>query len=177
MSDKSTRTKKKFAILVGLGIIAAAFVGLVAGNEYVGWRLGSAAVKGSGPGNPHEVGLLKAGEMFPDVELFDLEGNRVSTHQFIGKKSTVVMFMIVDCAPCTQAIDQWKTYTDTLSADLQLVGICVAEVKQARAYSEESDIPFALYCDTDLSFHSNYEISRFPSLVGLSANGDIEFMQ
>jgi peroxiredoxin Q/BCP len=72
-----------------------------------------------------EMGKVKIGDIAPDFELKDKDGNRVKLSGFRGEKSVVVYFYPKDETPgCTaQACSFRDSYEDFKEAGAEVIGI------------------------------------------------------
>jgi len=164
---------KKAMILYGLAIIAVAFIGVVAGNWFVQWRQEKPVEITLENWEINNSSALKKGDLFPDEQLVSLEGDTVMATSIFGGQKTLILFIATGCHACGMAVESWKKEVDNLPADVLVWGIGVGAVDGLRAYKESTGFPFPLYCDVDIMYAQQYDLSTFPSVVGLDTDGKV----
>lgn len=161
--------------LYGLGFIVVAFVGVLAGNWFVQWRQKQA------PGETLESWLtdnrtaLRQGEPFAAVELSDLQGNVVNTADLVRGHKTLVLFLSSGCKSCSEAVARWKEDIKELPADVSVFGISPGDSVEVQNYRDKLDISFPLYSDSGYMFMQQYDVTAFPSVFCLDAEGRVLF--
>lgn len=96
-----------------------------------------------------EMGKVSIGDVAPDFELPDKDGNMVKLSDFRGEKSVVVYFYPKDETPgCTaQACSFRDSYQDFTDAGAEVIGIS-SDGKTAHAgFAENHRLPFILLSD------------------------------
>lgn len=173
----SAKISTKSVILLGALFIAVAFIGVLAGNWFVGLRRAKAFNEARPGMRPWTECKLHEGDVFPSVELLGLDGNPIITDSIIPGKKSIMLFLSISCHPCTEAIESWKEYEDKLPPDLQIFGICCTDYEYAEVYKKKTGFPFPLYCDTANRFPKHFGLRAFPSMVGLNEDGRIIFVR
>ncbi len=163
----------KSIILYGLAIIVVAFVGVLAGNWFVNWRQGDQQSAAYGDVN---MSLLKIGEAFPVEELVDLDSNIVSTGDFAAGKPALILFISPGCEPCKMALDVWAGEIPEISDKVSVFAIAAGDVSDIVAYKAKIGVDFPVYCDVDYLFPQQYDITSFPSIVGVTKNRLVAFV-
>lgn len=168
----------KAAVLYGLAIIVVAFIGVVLGSWFVEWKQSRnlPAAVGLDEWQSINRSLLKEGDPFPVEELLDMDSNVVTTDSVIPGKKTLVLFLSPGCEPCAMAIEAWKKSVDTAPEDLALIGIAAGDLADVRAYRDQHEIPFPVYCDSYMLYAQQYEITAFPTLIGLNEAGQVKLV-
>jgi len=164
-------------VLIGLAVIAVAFLGVTAGLWFVNWRQDQAYDQQVQAMRHGEGSLFQPGDFFPAVELVDLSGNSDNIAVLAHGQKTLMLLMSIGCDPCTEAIQTWKQDADKSPSDLQVLGICQGDFEYAQVYKKKTGFPFPLYCDTGHVFPAECGLDVFPSVVGLTADGRVAFLR
>ena len=170
---KKLEINAKTAVLYGLAVIVVAFVGVLAGNWFVRWQN-----QGYEPVTPDnwEMGnrtALNRGDQFPVENLFTLTGDTVSFADLLEPKTTLLLFLSPGCGPCKMAISSWKEEADDVAGRFNVIGIAAGAIDEVAAYAKDNEFPFPMYCDADLLYVQQYDLSSFPTLVGLNDSGQV----
>ena len=96
-----------------------------------------------------EMGKVNVGDMAPDFELKDKDGNKVKLSSYRGKKSVVVYFYPKDETPgCTaQACSFRDSYQDFTDAGAEVIGISSDGSSSHAGFAENHRLPFVLLSD------------------------------
>ena len=96
-----------------------------------------------------EMGKVNIGDMSPDFELKDKDGNLVKLSDFRGEKSVVVYFYPKDETPgCTaQACSFRDSYQDFTDAGAEVIGISSDGSSSHSGFAENHRLPFILLSD------------------------------
>ena len=96
-----------------------------------------------------EMGKVNVGDIAPDFELKDKDGNRVKLSGFRGEKSVVVYFYPKDETPgCTaQACSFRDSYEDFKEAGAEVIGISSDGSGSHTGFAENHRLPFILLSD------------------------------
>jgi len=95
------------------------------------------------------MGKVKVGDMAPDFDLKDKDGNPVRLSDFRGKKSVVVYFYPKDETPgCTaQACSFRDRYEDFKEAGAEVIGISSDGTSSHAGFAKHHRLPFILLSD------------------------------
>ena len=98
---------------------------------------------------PKDMGKVKVGDMAPDFELKDKDGNLVKLSSFRGEKSVVVYFYPKDETPgCTaQACSFRDSYEDFKEVGAEVIGISSDGSSSHTGFAENHRLPFILLSD------------------------------
>lgn len=93
---------------------------------------------------------LKKGDLIPDFELEDQEGNLFRSMDHKGERPIVVFFYPKDHTPgCTKEVcafrDQYEDFTD---AGVVVVGISADTMASHKRFANKHSLPFPLLSDT-----------------------------
>jgi len=169
-----SRTGNIFLII---GVIAAAFLGVVAGTEFISWRKKSHYYKKVEGLQEGESTLLRKGNQFPQVELVGLDRTSTSTQKLGEGANVLYLFLSVGCDPCTEAIKSWIKFEGKIADNVKVYGLCEDDVDYTKVYVEKTGFPFPVYCDTNYVFSAQYDMDVYPSAVGVNSDGTIAFVQ
>ncbi|UCG62086.1 MAG: redoxin domain-containing protein [Candidatus Zixiibacteriota bacterium] len=174
MSEKQSIGVKS-AILYGIAIIVVAFIGVVLGNWFVEWRRSSQM-----PPRPElkdwqmaNRSSLEFNDPFPSEELLDLDSNTVSIDSLIAGRKVLVVMISPGCQPCAMAIKSWRSQLETLPADFTLLAIAGDEIAEMRTYRDEHNVPFPIYCDPAMLYTQQYDLTTFPTVIGVNEEGNV----
>lgn len=118
--------------------------------------------------------LLHAGDAFPDVALEDAAGNGLSTTDLLANAGGVVLFIDLECPPCTDMCLRWQRAIDAgvIPAD-QVIGVTNQTTEVAETYRSEHGLRFDIYHDPGGVFRHEYDVSRFPLEVVVGESGRV----
>ncbi len=158
-------------IIIGLTALAATLVlGVVIGQvlSLQSQRQQFAQVKASAP-RP----TFKLDDPFPSVDLSIGDEAFVLTDELLTE-GAVVLFMDLDCAPCTELARQWdEAVTGGEVAAGRVFGITAYPEEAITAYRNDNDIKLPIYHDYDNVFMHDYDVRVFPTEVIVSADGNV----
>ncbi len=119
---------------------------------------------------------LTEGSGFPDVALIDEAGNPVQSRQLLGEQGTIVLFLEPGCPPCETMSDRWQGMIDDGKlGDIKLISISFAPISQVSKYKIEHGLRFEAYADTSYTFVQKYDVTNYPLMVALDADGNIRW--
>jgi peroxiredoxin len=123
---------------------------------------------------PAPTSLLKKGEPFPDV-VVQLSGDFASyTSTLLSPRGGVVLFLDLECPPCTDMAAKWQAILDEEEVeDLNVLGIANHPLHIIEGYTAEHGIRFPVVADTSHTFLREYKVDRFPLEVIVSRRGTI----
>ncbi|MCF8461868.1 MAG: peroxiredoxin [Flavobacteriales bacterium] len=104
------------------------------------------------------MGKVSVGDMAPDFELKDKDGNVVKLSSFRGKKSVVVYFYPKDETPgCTaQACSFRDSYEDFKEVGAEVIGISSDGSSAHSGFAENHRLPFILLSDSTGKVRKEY---------------------
>ena len=175
MADVNKLSVKTMIIYAAV-VMVVAFVGVVAGNWFVEWRRGSSDGPSIEGWLADNRSALLMGDEFPNEEVMALDGTIDSTGNLVRGSKTLVLFLSPGCKPCEMAIEMYKEEFDQLSPEVRVIGLCTGDTTEARAYQAETGFPFPMYCDQYYLFAQQYDVSQFPSMAGVTADGRVSFL-
>jgi thioredoxin-dependent peroxiredoxin len=119
---------------------------------------------------------LTAGQMAPEFEAKDQNGNTIKLSDYRGKK-VVLYFYPKDNTPgCTaQACDLRDNYDALLKAGFVVLGVSSDDEKSHLKFIEKQNLPFPLIADTDLKVHEKYGTWAEKSMYGRKYMGTLRY--
>ncbi|MFB6210152.1 MAG: peroxiredoxin [Halobacteriales archaeon] len=102
--------------------------------------------------------MLSRGELAPDFELPNQDGDPVALSDYSGERVVLYFYPRADTRGCTIEAkdfrDHWDAFVD---ADVTVLGISNDPVEDLAAFAEKYDLPFELLSDEDGAVASAYE--------------------
>ena len=93
--------------------------------------------------------MLKIGDRMPDFEVVDQDGNKVSSKDFIGKKTVVYFYLKDNTSGCTaEACSIRDNYEALIAKGYNVVGVSKDSAASHRKFIEKYELPFTLLSDT-----------------------------
>lgn len=154
--------------LVVLVVVLVGVAGLVAGR---GLRASRA------PQGPFSRAELRPGfeidDPFPDVVV---EGERragFTTGELVAK-GAVVLFLDLECPPCTDVAISWQALVESGREVPPIVGISGSDPDRIAGYREEMGLTFPIYSDRSRRFQSDWNVRQYPLQVIVDRDGTVE---
>lgn len=115
------------------------------------------------------------GNTAPDINLTDLEGNKIVLSELQGKR-VVLDFWATWCPPCRKEIPHFIELRSTSGPDeLVIIGISSESVEVIKAFAEKQKINYPLVSMSDDKLPEPYsEIVSIPTTFFIDENGIIE---
>lgn len=115
---------------------------------------------------------LKAGDVAPDFNVNDQDGNTVSLSDYKGKK-VVLYFYPKDNTPgCTaESCNLRDNYSALQSAGYEVLGVSTDSEKSHQKFIEKQSLPFTLLADTEKEIHEKYGTWVEKSMYGRTYMG------
>ena len=93
--------------------------------------------------------MLKIGDRMPDFEVVDQDGNKVSSKDFIGKKTVVYFYPKDNTSGCTaEACSIRDNYEALIAKGYNVVGVSKDSAASHRKFIDKYELPFTLLSDT-----------------------------
>jgi peroxiredoxin len=109
---------------------------------------------------------LAPGNTFPDAPVQTEDGETRMTRALLEGKGGVVIFVDVECAPCSVMT---RRYQDALDhgglAAVPVLGISAAPLDAIRSYRAAKGLTFPVYCDATSAFAREYGVASYPLLL------------
>lgn len=102
--------------------------------------------------------MLSRGELAPDFELHNQNGDPVALSDFSGEYVVLYFYPRADTRGCTIEAkdfrDNWEQFAD---ANITVLGVSNDPVEDIEAFAEKYDLPFELLSDPEGAVASAYE--------------------
>ena len=93
--------------------------------------------------------MLKIGDRMPDFEVVDQDGNKVSSKDFIAKKTVVYFYPKDNTSGCTaEACSIRDNFEALIAKGYNVVGVSKDSAASHRKFIEKYELPFTLLSDT-----------------------------
>ena len=117
---------------------------------------------------------LEVGQIAPDFEIENQDGELISLSQFRGKK-VVLYFYPKDSTPgCTaQARNLRDHYQDLLEQNFIVLGISTDTEKRHQNFIKKNELPFPLLADTEKKVHELYDTWQLKKFMGREFMGTV----
>lgn len=115
---------------------------------------------------------LTDGDKAPDFEGIDQNGDKVSLHDFKGKKVILYFYPKDDTPGCTtQSCNLRDNYQDLINRGFQVVGISTDGVKSHKKFEAKYKLPFPLIADEDKKIVDLYGVWGEKKFMGKTYMG------
>ena len=117
---------------------------------------------------------LTIGQVAPDFEAKDQDGNVLKLSDFRGQK-VVLYFYPKDSTPgCTaQACNLRDNYQALTDAGYVILGISPDSEKRHQNFIKKNELPFTLICDEDKAVHELYDTWKLKKFMGREYMGTV----
>ncbi|GAB3257348.1 thioredoxin-dependent thiol peroxidase [Larkinella harenae] len=110
---------------------------------------------------------LQVGDVAPDFETRDQNGNPVRLSDFRGKKVVLYFYPKDDTPGCTaEACSLRDNYEHLQKAGYEVLGVSVDDEKSHQKFIKKYNLPFALLADTDHTIVEAYGVWQEKSMYG-----------
>ena len=167
---ENIQLNKKTLVILFLGVLLTAFLGVMAGSYFMQMR----AEK------PHKAGeklKLKVGQIFPDYNFNSLAGERNQLYQLLDGKKAVLLFISTDCGACGPETQKWSVSYPQTSSQYAVLGIASEIPGAIKEYQTSHNLSFPLFYDSLGKFTDEYKIDAYPTLIGLNEKKEIVFIE
>ncbi len=162
-------------VLAGVGTLFMAFLGVMAGNQYLSWRESADLQDRLADAAAGESSALRPGQQLPSVTIVGTEGVTTDILSFSRDADLFIVFLSISCEPCTESVRAFGE--GTRNGEIRVVGVCEDDVEYANVYAEKNAIPFSVFSDTGSIFFEQYGVNVFPTVVGVHRGGEIAFVR
>jgi thiol-disulfide isomerase/thioredoxin len=173
--SREIRITRRELILYSIAFLVVAFVGVLLGNWFITSHQ-ARAYERQVLTRPPATATIKSGDIFPAMELTDLDGRSVSTSALINGHKTLLILLSPGCEPCALAIAEWQEYKNKIPDDLSIIGVVNIEPDPALLYISDNGFPFSVFCDTANILAVDYGLVGFPTIVGIDDKGKVIFI-
>ena len=118
--------------------------------------------------------MLKIGDRMPDFEVVDQDGNKVSSKDFIGKKTVVYFYPKDNTSGCTaEACSIRDNYDALIAKGYNVVGVSKDSAASHRKFIEKYELPFTLLSDTSTQMLQTFGAWGEKKMYGKTVLGTI----
>ena len=115
--------------------------------------------------------MLKEGDVAPDFETRDENGNTVKLSDLRGQKVALYFYPKDDTPGCTKEACSFRDNHSTLADNgIQVLGVSLDDEASHQAFISKYNLPFTLLADTD------HKVSEAYGVYGEQTWGDKKFM-
>jgi len=115
--------------------------------------------------------MLKEGDVAPDFETRDENGNPVGLSDFRGQKVALYFYPKDDTPGCTKEACSFRDNYSTVEADgIKVLGVSLDDEASHQAFISKYNLPFTLLSDTD------HSVSEAYGVYGEQTWGDKKYM-
>ncbi len=116
--------------------------------------------------------MLSVGEIAPDFELSDQNGETVRLSDYRGERVVVYFYPRADTPGCTTEACNFRDRLDEFEGrDVHVFGISDDPVDDLAAFAEKYDLPFRLLSDEDGEVASQYDSYGEKNVFGNTVRG------
>ncbi|GAA4300531.1 thioredoxin-dependent thiol peroxidase [Nibribacter koreensis] len=120
--------------------------------------------------------MLEVGNVAPDFEVKDQDGNLVKLSDFRGKKVTLYFYPKDDTSGCTaQACDLRDNYQTLLDKGYVILGVSTDDEKSHQKFIQKHSLPFPLLADTEKEVVEKYGVWQEKSMYGRKYMGTMRY--
>ena len=118
--------------------------------------------------------MLKIGDRMPDFEVVDQDGNKVSSKDFIGKKTVVYFYPKDNTSGCTaEACSIRDNFEALIAKGYNVVGVSKDSAASHRKFIEKYELPFTLLSDTSTQMLQTFGAWGEKKMYGKTVLGTI----
>ncbi|WP_010301203.1 thiol-disulfide oxidoreductase ResA [Kurthia senegalensis] len=117
---------------------------------------------------------LQVGDVAPDFELVDLNGERHHLKEYKGT-GVILNFWGTWCPPCKREMPAFnKQYAAYQDSGVEILSINIAQSElEVSQFIEEYQLKFPVMIDTKKSVMRAYGVDPLPTTIGISKTGEI----
>ena len=123
----------------------------------------------------------KKPEKAKDFYAFDLDGKKVSLSEKAGKPA-VVNFWATWCPPCKAELPHFEKLYKELGDSVEFMMVDMTDgrretVDAVKAFIAENGYTFPVYCDSEMSASTTYEVYSIPVTLFIDKDGGLSDMR
>jgi hypothetical protein len=165
------RARLLFPVLLLLAIGG----GILLGNRVVAVRNRQAMNDRAARVETGEATKLRAGQMFPPLRVMVPGGGVVELPEALRGRPALVVVVSLECGPCLEALLGWAEAPDSPGAS-SVVAVCDDPPEAALDFAGRVSFPFPLYADAGRVLREAYDVTVYPTVVGLDETGLMVFV-
>jgi peroxiredoxin Q/BCP len=110
---------------------------------------------------------LTAGQIAPDFEAQDQNGNTIKLSDYRGKKVALYFYPKDDTPGCTaQACNLRDNYDALLAKGVQVIGVSIDSVASHKKFADKFQLPFPLIADVEQKIVNDYGVWKEKNMYG-----------
>lgn len=140
-------------------------------------RINSDTAEGNSSENAESDSVEKAADFYA----FDLDGNKVTLAQKIGKP-VVVNFWATWCPPCKAELPHFEKLYKELGGEVEFMMVDMTDggretVDDVKDFVKENGYTFPVYCDSDQNAAMTYSVYSIPVTLFIDKEGNLSDMR
>jgi len=117
---------------------------------------------------------LNVGDLAPDFNALDQDGNKIKLKDFAGSKLILFFYPKANTPGCTaEACSLRDYYSDLQSNGFKIVGVSADNTKNQKSFISKYKLPFPLITDTDKRVIQDYGVWGPKKFMGRTFDGII----
>ena len=118
--------------------------------------------------------MLKIGDMMPDFEVVDQDGNKVSSNDLIGKRTVIYFYPKDNTSGCTaEACNLRDNYEALIAEGYNIVGVSKDSAASHRKFADKYTLPFTLLSDPSTEMLQSFGAWGEKKMYGKTVMGTI----
>lgn len=115
---------------------------------------------------------LKIGDLAPDINAIDQDGNNILLKDYKGKKVILFFYPKANTPGCTaEACNLRDHYAELSEKGFKIIGVSADDVKKQKNFSEKFHFPYPLIPDTDKKVILDYGVWGTKKMYGKEYDG------
>jgi thioredoxin-dependent peroxiredoxin len=117
---------------------------------------------------------LKIGDLAPDIQSVDQDGNAIRLSDFIGRKLILFFYPKANTPGCTSEVCNLRDhYTELLDKGFRIIGVSADNMKNQAGFISKYKLPFPLVADTNKNVIKDYGVWGPKKFMGKTFDGII----
>ena len=117
---------------------------------------------------------LNVGDIAPDINALDQDGNKIQLKDFAGSKLILFFYPKANTPGCTaEACSLRDYYADLQSNGFKIIGVSADIAKNQKSFISKYKLPFPLITDTDKKVIQDYGVWGPKKFMGRTFDGII----
>jgi len=115
---------------------------------------------------------LKVGDITPDINSVDQNGNPLKLNDFSGSKIILFFYPKANTPGCTaEACNLRDNYVELLNKGFKIIGVSADDEKKQTGFIKKYSLPFPLIPDTDKKVINDYGVWGPKKIMGKEYDG------
>ena len=118
--------------------------------------------------------MLKPGDKMPYFEVVDQDGNKVTSDNFIGKKTIIYFYPKDNTSGCTaEACNLRDNHEALVAQGYNVVGVSKDSAASHRKFADKYELPFTLLSDTSTQMLQDFGAWGEKKMCGKTSAGTL----